>query len=69
MKAKSLNLKESSSIEDAFYTPSTMELEIQFTSGPKMYLFPGVPAAIIAMWLLADSPGRFYHKEIKKYAV
>lgn len=36
-------------------------LYIQFTSGPKIYEFPGAPYSIFVELVNSDSPGTYYH--------
>lgn len=39
-------------------------LYIQFTSGPKIYTYPGAPFSLFVGLINSDSPGTFYHQYI-----
>ena len=46
------------------YDPDTETMQIQFRSG-QTYTFDDVPISIYMGLLNADSPGRYYHANIK----
>ena len=48
----------------ANYDPETEVLSLQFTNG-MIYDYPGVPVSVYAGLLEADSPGRYYHQNIR----
>ena len=54
----------SGAIASAGYDPDTCVLEIEFTSG-RTYFHPDVPPYIFENLLAAESPGRYYNKNIK----
>jgi hypothetical protein len=54
----------SSSIAAAGYDPETQTLDIEFTSG-QSYTYPGVPQDVYDGLMSADSPGKFFHSNIK----
>ena len=54
----------STMIVRANYDPETEVLSLQFTNG-MIYDYPGVPVSVYAGLLEADSPGRYYHQNIR----
>ena len=57
----------SSAIRAAGYDARSLVLSIQFTSGPRIYSYFGVPASIWQGFLAASSKGRYYDQHIKPY--
>jgi hypothetical protein len=64
MPALPWNQLSSSFLTRCTWDPETEELQLQFASG-KTYSFDGVPASVYQGLLEADSPGRYYHANIK----
>ena len=54
----------STMIVRANYDPETEVLSLQFTNG-MIYDYPSVPVSVYAGLLEADSPGRYYHQNIR----
>ena len=54
----------SSLIVRANYDPETETLSLQFTNG-QVYTYDGVPISVYTGLLEADSPGRYYHQNIR----
>lgn len=40
-------------------------LIVTFTSGPKPYIYEGVPTSLVREWKAADSAGRWYNANLK----
>lgn len=50
------------------YNTETEILSIQFMSGGT-YDYPDVPEHIVMEWMNAESMGKYFNKEIRRYAV
>lgn len=64
MAQRTLNLRPSSVIASASYDDEDKSLEISFTRGAS-YTLPGVPQAVVAGFEAAQSPGQFFHSQLK----
>lgn len=62
-----MNYFNSSAIRGASYDAATRVLSLQFTSGPKIYGYPGVPAHIFEGLLNAPSKGTYYNLYIRDH--
>lgn len=60
-------VKNSSAINKFVYHKLTKTLIVVFQSGDKRYEYPNVPENLVREWMRAESKGRYYHKEIRKY--
>ena len=56
---------DSSSVEAIGYDPATAKLYIRFHGSGRAYVYYGVPPAVYASLMAADSIGRFVNAEIK----
>jgi hypothetical protein len=54
----------SSLIVRANYDPETETLSLQFANG-RVYTYDDVPVSVYTGLLEADSPGRYYHQNIR----
>ena len=54
----------SSMITRATYDPETETMSVQFTSG-RIYDYPDVPISVYNGLLEADSPGSYFHANIR----
>jgi hypothetical protein len=57
----------STALRGAVYCPTTRVLGIQFTSGPKIYDYLGVPQGIYDGLLAASSKGRYFDHYIRDH--
>ena len=55
----------SSAIRSLDYDPKTKRLVVQFTNG-KSSEYPGIDAEMYEAFKSSDSPGRFFHQNIKQ---
>jgi hypothetical protein len=55
---------DSTAMTDIAYDPATATLRIRFADGD-WYRYSGVPAALHAAMIAADSHGRFFHDHIR----
>lgn len=60
-----LNLKESSNIEEAWYSCATLKLVVTFKKG-QQYEYSMVPNGVMASWEQATSAGKFFCANIQK---
>ena len=58
--------KNSSSCAHCDYEDDTKTLIIKFQSGNKEHRFPNVPKSVFEGLKNADSPGKFFHANIRK---
>lgn len=55
----------SEAIKRLTYNPVSEELGLVFANSPTRYIYPDVPATVVARLIAARSKGKFYHKYIK----
>lgn len=63
-----VEVKDSSAIKSYEYNKSTKMLKVLFVNGKQMYDYPDVPEEVVKNWNNSDSMGKYFNREIKRYA-
>ena len=66
---ESINVMDSTAIQDARYNEKTGNMSIRFRGGTKDYTFPEVPEEVAEGFQHAASKGRYYNQNIKQYSI
>jgi hypothetical protein len=64
MGSPDMEFVDSSNIEQIGYSPEDQELHVRFKSG-ELYVYAGVPEAIYAELMAADSKGSYLNRTVK----
>jgi hypothetical protein len=56
---------DSDNLRSIGFNPRTLELSIRFWSGPEVYVFRNVPAAVHKRLMEAPSHGKFFAEHVK----